>query len=53
MTSIESLQKDISSLKKDMAYIKNILSENFELSDFAKKELEEARKTPKSEYAEL
>ena len=52
-TTIETLHKEISSLRKDMKYIKNILSENHELSTSAKKALETARKTPESEYIEL
>ena len=40
-------------LKKDVEYIKGILSEDFELSEHAKKALKEARETPESEYVDL
>ena len=33
-----------------MQFIKHIVSEEFELSSAAKKELEEARKTPRAEF---
>ncbi len=49
-TEIETLHKEILDIKNDLAYIKNILSEEYELSDEAKKQLEIARKTPVSEY---
>ena len=47
-TEIETLHKEILDIKNDLAYIKNILSEEYELSDEAKKQLEKARKTPVS-----
>ena len=40
-------------IKKDVEFIKNILSEDFELSDEAKKQLKEARATDESECIEL
>ncbi len=52
-TNLETLQKDITHIKKDMEVIKSILSEDFELSDNAKKALKEARETPDSEYIDL
>lgn len=52
-TDIDSLHKDLMDIKKDLDIIKNILSENYELSDFAKKELLIARETPESEYSDL
>jgi hypothetical protein len=52
-TSIETIHKDLVDLKKDVEYIKNMLNEDFELSAGAKKALEEARKTPESEYVDL
>ena len=48
--SLETLHKDMEQLQKDMAFIKRILAEDYELSDYAKKELTKARKAPKSEY---
>ena len=51
--TIETLHQDLVHLKKDMEYLKNVLSEDFELSEYAKKSLKEARETPESEYADL
>lgn len=52
-TTIEAIHQEIMELKKDMDFIKDILSEKFELSDYAKKSLKEARETPESEYVDL
>ena len=52
-TSIEKLHKEIMNLRKDVNYIKSLISEDFELSNHAKKKLKEARETPESEYIEL
>lgn len=52
-TTIENIHEDILGLKKDITLIKNILTEDFELSTHAKKGLKEARKTPESEYTKL
>ena len=49
-SAIEHMHKDLEELKQDMAIIKHILSEEGKLSDYAQKELQEARKTPDSEY---
>lgn len=54
MTStIESLHKEILELRKELAQIKFILQEKYELSDEAVMKLAEARKTDKSEYLDL
>lgn len=52
-TTIETLHQDIMELKKDIEFIKNVISENFELSVNAKRALKEARETPESEYVDL
>jgi len=52
-TNIETIHREIIELKKDMTYIKDILSEKFELSDYAKKSLKQARETPESKYVDL
>ena len=52
-TTIESLHEDILGLKEDIAFIKNILTEDLRLSFHAKKGLKKARETPESEYTEL
>ena len=49
-SAIEHMHKDLEELKQDMAIIKHILSEEGKLSDYAQKELQEARRTPDSEY---
>jgi hypothetical protein len=51
--TIETLHQDLDHLKKDVEYIKNILSEDLELSEYAKESLKEARETPESEYVDL
>lgn len=53
MATLETLHEELKELKKDMDYIKGILSEDFELSEHAKKALNEARTTPESEYVDL
>ena len=52
MATLETLHEEMKELKKDVEYIKGILSEDFELSEHAKKALKEARETPESEYAD-
>lgn len=50
-TTITNIKvEDLTQLKKDIALIKNILIEETELTDWAKKQLDVARKTPRSEY---
>jgi len=51
--TIASLRKEINDVRKELDYIKNILSENYELSEQAKKFLKEARNTPESKYVEV
>lgn len=53
MATIETVHREIMELKKDMDFIKDVLSEKFELSDYAKKSLKQARKTSESEYVDL
>ena len=52
-TTVETIHTDLIELKRDIEYIKAVLSEDFELSEHAKKALNEARKTPESEYVDL
>jgi hypothetical protein len=47
---IKHLHEDILKLKKDMSVIKHILSEEGKLTEWAEKELAEARAMPDSEY---
>lgn len=53
MTELEKIHKDIIDLKKDMEFIKHVLREDFELSEYAKKSLKKARATPKSKYVNI
>ena len=48
--SLKTIHEDLKNLQKDMQFIKHAISEDFELSSEAKRQLEEARKTPRSEY---
>jgi hypothetical protein len=48
MVKLADVQKEIQELRKEVAHIKSILGEN-ELSEQAKKALDKARKTPRSQ----
>jgi len=48
--TIVHMHKDLEELKRDIAVIKHILSEEGKLSVNAEKELEESRAIPESEY---
>ena len=48
--SLKTIHEDLRNLKKDMQFIKHAIAEDFELSKEAKKQLEEARNTPRAEY---
>ena len=50
---MESMKKDIAEMKKDIAFIKEALKENFELSEDAASALKKARKMPEEKYVEL
>ena len=52
-TTIDALHQELADIKKDVEFIKHILSEDFELSNEAKQALKEARETPASEYIDL
>lgn len=52
-TDIQHMHKDMEILKRDIAIIKHILSEEGELTEEAKKRLDKSRKTPISQYVEL
>ena len=47
---MQHMHKDIEEIKKALDFIRNILAEDYELSESAKKQLEVASKTPISEY---
>ncbi len=46
--TMETLHKDIKKLCGEVKLIRNIISEEYELSDWTKKELKEARAVPDS-----
>ena len=50
-TDIQKIHEDIRDLKRDLSEIKKLLKE--QLSGYAIKQLEIARETPDSEYADL
>ncbi len=50
---MDTIYRELHKLREDMDYIKSVVGEDFELSMHAKKALKEARKTSKSEYADL
>jgi len=52
-TVIRHMHEDMEALKRDVAVIKYILSEEGQLTEEAKKRLEKARKTPLSKYSEM
>lgn len=47
------LHQDIETMKRDIAVIKHILSDEGSLTDEARQRLESARKTPLSSYEKL
>ena len=48
-----AIEQDIAEIRKDIAFIKDALKEDFELSDEAEAALKKARATPKSKYVKL
>lgn len=52
-TEIKDMREDIKKLMIDVALIKNAFLKEGELSDWAKKELEEARTEKEEEYTSL
>ncbi|MEK6932678.1 MAG: hypothetical protein AABW56_02685 [Nanoarchaeota archaeon] len=51
--SLKNVYDEVKLLKKDIALIKYILSEEGQLTEETKRRLEIARKTPDSKYLEL
>lgn len=50
---VSHMHRDMEELKKDIAVIKHVLTQEGELTEEAEKKLEEARDTADSEYIEL
>lgn len=51
--SLDRIHKDIIDLKRDVEFIKHVLKEDFELSDYARQKLKKARATPKAKYVNI
>ena len=49
----KQILEELKEIKSDLDYIKNVLSEDYELSEFATKALKEARATSESKYVDL
>ena len=50
--TLEHIHKDLVDVKSELKRLSSVIAEDFELSDWAKKELEEARKEPLSSYVD-
>ena len=48
--TLEQIHEDMIGMKMEMERLKNLIEENFELSDDLVREIEESRKRPKSEF---
>ena len=48
--SLKTIHEDLRNLQKDVEFIKHAIAEDFELSKEARKQLEDARKSPRAEY---
>ena len=48
--SLKTINESLKNIQKDMQFIKHAIAEDFKLSNEAKKDLEEARKTSRKEY---
>ena len=53
MAKLQTMEKEIHEIKLDLKFIKQILTEDFELSDNSKKLLSEARNRSEQEYVDL
>ena len=49
-TTLEEIHKEIQQLQNDLCFIRHAVEEDYDLSDETIRELEIARKTPRSEY---
>ena len=53
VSTLETIGQELQHIRKDVEFIKVVLSEDFELSEQAKLALKEARETVESEYVDL
>ena len=51
--TLEQINKNLIDLKKGLEEIKEYIREDFELEDNVKKEIDEAKKTPRSKFIKL
>ena len=51
--NINSIHNDLVRLRVEIELLRNVILSEGELSDYAKKELETARKEPEEEYTDL
>lgn len=51
--AIQKLQTEVKAIKKEVAFLRRVIRENYALSSETKCMLHEARKTPESEYVTL
>ena len=51
--TLEQINKNLIDLKKDVEEIKEYMLEDYELADGVKKEIEEAKNTPRSKFIKL
>lgn len=47
--TLETIHKDLMDIKGEIKFLKHVMEEEYELSDWTKKELAEAREVPDSE----
>lgn len=47
--TLETIHKEIVDIKGEIQFLRHVMEEEYELSDWAKKELAEARKVPDSD----
>ena len=53
MVTIETIQEEVKKLRKDVDCLKQIVDDEGELTEETLQAVEDARKTPRSEYVEL
>ena len=51
--TLEQINKNLMDLKKDVEELKGYMREDYELDDSVKKEIEEAKNTPRSKFIKL
>lgn len=48
--TLQTIQREISKIRKDLIFLRHMVEEDFELSEQAIKQLQAARKTPLAKY---